>query len=97
MPSLSDHNCFSISPTYEVNEIAETPEVVHKPQSDLPWTHHPKWKRRLPPKLIIAASKDNPKSLWLKVEVETMDTAEIKSLNSLVDSRATSKLLTGSM
>ena len=93
MPLLSDYNCFSILPTYEVNEIAETPEVMHKPQSDPPWTCRPKWERWLPPQLIIATSKDNPKSLWLKVEVETTDTAEVKSMNSLVHSGATSKFI----
>ena len=93
MPLLLDYNCFSILPTYEVNEIAETPEVMHKPQTDPPWAHHPKWERHLPPQLIIAASRDNPKSLWLKVEVETTDTAEVKSLNSLMDSGATGKFI----
>ena len=40
--------------TYEVNETVETPEVMHKPQSDSPQTHCPKWERWLPPKLVIA-------------------------------------------
>ena len=93
MLSLLDYNCFSILPTYEVNEIAETPEVMHKPQSDPPQTHHPEWERQLPPQLVIAASEDNPKSLQLKVEVETTNTTKVKSLNSLMNSRATSKFI----
>ena len=76
-----------------MNEIAETPEVVHKPQSDLPWTHRPKWERQLPPQIVIVASKDNPKSFWLKLEVEPTDTTEVESLNFFMDSRATSEFI----
>ena len=42
---------------------------------------------------MCAMSEDNPKSLWLKVEVETTDTAEIKYPSSLIDSRATGEFI----
>ena len=57
MPLLSDHNHFSILPTYEVNEIAETTKIMHKPQLDPLRTYRPKWEKWLPPQLIIAASR----------------------------------------
>jgi len=53
------------------------------------WNRHPKWERRLPSKLVIALAEDGPTSLKLKVELETTDTGEVKSVNSFVDSRAT--------
>ena len=52
-------------------------------------THHPKWERSLPQKFVITATEGNPTSLKLKVEIETTDTAEKKSVLALVDCGAT--------
>lgn len=93
MPLLSTYNCFSVLPISEINEIVETIEVMQNPLPNPTPNCRPNWERRLLSKLVIAASKDNPKPLRLKVEVENTDTVEIKSLNSLVDSRATGKFI----
>ena len=45
-------------------------------------THCPKWERSLPQKFVIAATERNPTSLKLKVEIETTDTAEKKSVTN---------------
>ena len=55
-------------------------------------THCPKWEKLLPQKFIIAAMEKNPTSLKLEVEIETTDTAEKKSITSLVNCGATVEL-----
>ena len=54
---------------------------------------HPKWEQRLPSKLVIASAEDGSTSLKLKVELETTDTGEVKSVNSFVDSGATREFI----
>ena len=56
-------------------------------------THCPKWERSLPQKFVIAATEENPTSLKLKVEIETTDTAEKKSVSALVDCGATGEFI----
>jgi len=53
----------------------------------------PKWERQLPTKLVIASAEDGSTSLKLKVELETTDTGEVKSINSFVDSGATGEFI----
>jgi len=57
------------------------------------WNRHPKWERRLPSKLVIVSAEDGSTSLKLKVELETTDTGEVKSVNSFMDSRATGEFI----
>src|SRR6202046_2062079 len=59
---------------------------AHKPR-------RPKWERKLPERLVIATMETGPTSLKLKVEIETTDTAERKSVLSLLDSGATGELI----
>ena len=47
-------------------------------------TWKPKWEKALPKSYIIVAMEENPTSLKLKVEIETMDTAETKSVTALL-------------
>ena len=49
----------------------------------------PKWERKLPKKYVVAASP-GPKSLMVKVEIQTMDTAKVRSRPALIDTGATS-------
>jgi hypothetical protein len=44
-------------------------------------------------KFVIAVTKENPTSLKLKVEIETTDTAEKKSISALVDCGATGEFI----
>jgi len=54
---------------------------------------HPKWEWQLPSKLFIALADDGSTSLKLKVELETTDTGEVKSINSFMDSGATREFI----
>ena len=92
-PSLRSNNQFSVlsvDSITEVDEPVETPQVIHTPKNQTPdqstWFS---WEKCLPPRLIIAALEDSPRSLKLKVDLETTDTGEVKLLQSLVDSGAT--------
>ena len=53
----------------------------------------PKWERSLPQEFVIAATEENPTSLRLKVEIETTDTAEKKSVLALVDCGAAGEFI----
>jgi hypothetical protein len=43
--------------------------------------------------IISSVEENNPKSLQLKVSIEATDTGEVKSLQSLIDSGATSRFI----
>jgi hypothetical protein len=92
-PSLSNNNRFAILPVDEIPEIdesVETIQVVQTPENPkLNQSSRPKWEKCFPPRFTIASLEDGPKSLKLKVSIETTDTGEIKSMQSLVDSGAT--------
>jgi len=101
-PSLSYHNHFSVLPTCSVNEETAEPsiEVQNSISENLTVVptetirnRRPKWERRLPSKLVIALAEDSSTSLKLKVELETNDTGEVKSVNSFVDSGATGEFI----
>jgi len=100
-PSLSYHNCFSVLPTCSLNETVEPSIDVQNPVSENPivipteivQNRRPKWERRLPSKLVIALAEDGSTSLKLKVELETTDTGEVKSVNSFMDSGATGEFI----
>jgi len=101
MPLLSYHNRFSVLPTCSLNETVEPSIDVQNPISENPivipmeivWNRHPKWEQRLPSKLVIASVEDGSTSLKLKVELETTDTGEVKSVNSFMDSGATGEFI----
>jgi len=101
MPSLSYHNRFSVLPTCSLNETVEPSIDVQNPISEnlivvpteIVRNRHPKWEQRLPSKLVIALVEDGSTSLKLKVELETTDTGEVKSINSFMDSGATGEFI----
>jgi len=72
------------------NPVSENPTVI---PMEIIWNRRPKWERRLPSKLVIASAEDSSTSLKLKVELETTDTWEVKSINSFMDSRATGEFI----
>jgi len=100
-PSLSYHNCFSVLPTCSLNETVEPPTDVQNSVSEnltvipteITRNRCQKWERRLPSKLVIASAEDSSTSLKLKIELETTDTGEVKSVNSFVDSGATGEFI----
>ena len=101
MPLLSYHNCFSVLPTCSLNETVEPSIDMQNPVSEDPivipteiiWNRHPKWEQWLPSKLVIALVEDGSTSLKLKVELETTDTGEVKTVNSFIDSRVTGEFI----
>ena len=53
----------------------------------------PKWEKVLPKQYFITTVEQSLNSLKLKVEIETMDTSEQKSVTCLVDSGATGEFI----
>jgi hypothetical protein len=98
-PSLSSSNRFSVLHVDEIIEIDEATEKIQvvqcisKDEVSLP--PRLKWERHISPAFIIATSDDvtPSRSLKLKVEIETTDTGEVKSLSALVDSGATGRFI----
>jgi len=72
------------------NSVSENLIVV---PTEITWNRRPKWERQLPSKLVISLAEDSSTSLKLKVELETTDMGEVKSVNSSIDSRATRKFI----
>src|SRR5277367_2155090 len=105
MPSLPTYNRFDVLAIEESNETIETVETAVQNLQSLPSTiplfplfplfpaPRPKWERLLPSKFVIAAMDGSSTSLKLKVELETTDTAEVKSVNVLVDCGATGEFI----
>ena len=65
-----------------------TPTPTHSPAPtpEVPRVRKPKWQKTLPKMLTIASAEGISTSLKLKVEIETTDTAEKKSVTALLDS-----------
>ena len=101
-PSLSTCNCFEILANicdFETNllDVQKPKETFTPPSVPIsalmtPKVRKPKWERALPESYIISVIGESS-SLKLKVELKTMDTSERKSINSLVDSRATGEFI----
>ena len=93
-PSPSAHNRFSILPVDSITKIDDPVEPTKDvPKSELAWQFRPRWERALLEKLVVASAENEPRSLKLKVSIETTDTVEVKSVNSLVDSGATGNFI----
>jgi hypothetical protein len=95
MPSLPSNNRFSVLSVDTIAEIDRSVETVKVVQPleklNVRKTYRPRWERSLPSRLIISSLEDAaPRSLKLKVSIEATDTGEVQSLQSLVDSGATS-------
>lgn len=95
MPSLSKTNQFSILPVDHIPEIDESVEtkVVQSPKPiSETFAPRPRWERVHCSRFIINAldeAKDERRSLTLKIELQTTDTGETKSVRALLDSGAT--------
>jgi hypothetical protein len=98
MPSLSCSNRFSFLPVDNINEIkvVQPPEDPPTPPVSAVSRHfRPRWERDLLARLVIASLEDPspPRSLKIKVDIETTDTGEVKSLDALIDSGATGRFV----
>ena len=74
---------------------AESPVKVTLESKTTPTLHLLRlrlWEKRLPKQYVVAATP-GPKSLVIKVEIQTTDTAEVKSGPMLVDCRATGQFM----
>jgi hypothetical protein len=95
-PPLSSQNQFSILSVDSISDEIEEPvkpKVVQTSESySVPRTPRPNWERRLPSPFIVSVldeTEDRRRSLTLKIELQTTDTGEVKSVKALLDSGAT--------
>ena len=106
MPLLSSYNRFEVLTNicdFETNlaDVQKSEQVLNPPPISISipvpapslrmWK--PKWEKALPKSYIIAAMEEKPTSLKLKVEIETTDTVEKKSVTALLDSGATGECI----
>ena len=95
-PSLSTYNRFSILHVDSIPEIKEPVEnhPVVPPETKPPAPSRkrkPNWEKRIPDHLVIDTLDEKEgcrRSLTLKIELQTTDTAETKSVTALLDSGA---------
>ena len=106
-PPLSSHNRFNVLVTentydFDDDQVVQNSEVPPVSEPSPPPLHslppsrpirRPKWEKSLPKRFVVAATEDGSKSLKLKVEIETTDTAERKSVLTLVDCGATGEFI----
>jgi hypothetical protein len=94
MPLLQSVNRFACLAEESINvnntsdaapEPVEHVQIAPKPT---PRRRVPKWEHRLPKRYVVA-SMPGPKSLHLKVELQTTDTGEVLATNALLDCGAT--------
>ena len=96
-PSSSAHNWFSVLHVDSIPEIKEpvenSPIVLPKTNPPAPSRKRkPNWENRIPDHLVIDTLDEKEgrrHSLTLKIELQTTDTAETKSVTALLDSGAT--------
>jgi hypothetical protein len=94
MPLLQSVNRFACLAEESIN-VNNTSDAAPEPVEDIqiapkptPCCQVPKWEHQLP-KCYVVASTPGPKSLHLKVELQTTDTGEVLATNALLDCRAT--------
>jgi hypothetical protein len=94
-PLLQSVNKFACLAEESIN-VNNTSDAAPEPVKDVqitpkptPHCQVPKWEHRLPKRYVVA-STPSPKSLHLKVELQTTDTREVLATNALLDCRATS-------
>ena len=97
MPSLPLYNRFACLDNTVVSETISANDMLKGLQSKVipdpkPRRHTPRWERKLPKRYVLA-STPNPKSLSIKIELQTTDTAEVKSSPALIDSGATGRFI----
>ena len=102
VPLLPVHNWFACPEVENENPPppslhAESPVKVTLKSKTTPTPcplHLCQWERRFPKQYVVAATP-GPKSLVIKVEIQTIDTAEVKSGPTLIDCKATSQFMDG--
>jgi len=72
----------------EVSENVPAPPAITKTACERP-PKQPQWERRLPKQPRIGAAEVGPRSLYLRVEVESIETQRKYGVRALVDSGAT--------
>lgn len=91
-PSLSNNRFACLAETIDIisDDTNETVEDIQSPPSATPLkkSRIPKWESKLPKRFVISATP-SARSLNLKVQIQTTDTAELFSTSALLDSGAT--------
>ena len=85
-----DNEIPQVLPIQTEEPVTAAPEILWNPPKT--WkachVHLHKWEKQLPKQYVIA-STPGPKSLVIKVEIQTTDMAKVKMGPALVDSGAT--------
>ena len=92
MPPLLSNNRFDVLVVEEINEISSALQNTSTEIKVTPSKKErrlPKWERRLPQKLTIAATAPSSTSLYLWVEIESTETQRKHGVRALVDCGAT--------
>ena len=97
VPLLPVHNQFACLEVENENPSppslhAESPVKVTPKSTPYAPLHLCQWEKHLPKQYVVAAAP-GPKSLIIKVEIQTTDTAEVKSGPALIDCRATGQFM----
>ena len=98
VPLLPVHNqfaCLEVENEIPPSLHAESPVKVTLKPKTTPIPHLLRlcqWERCLPKQYVVAAAP-GPKSLVIKVEIQTTDPAEVKSGPTLIDCRATGQFM----
>ena len=96
---LPTSNCFEILSNicdFEtiLPDVQNSEKLIPVPASiPVPKVRKSKWEKALPKKYHITTAEQSLYSLKLKVEIETIDTLEWRSITCLVDSGATSEFI----
>ena len=98
VPPLLSNNRFNVLVVEEIYETSSASQKIPIETKVTPSKKErrlPKWERRLPKKLIIAATAPGPTSLYLRVEIESTETQRKQGVRALVDCGATGLFIDG--
>jgi len=88
---LGNNNYFNVLTVEEIpeNSAVEKDTSNKKPEPPTRLPKRPKWERRLPEKLEIDAAEPGSNLLYLRIEIESMETQRKQGIRALVDCGAT--------
>jgi len=83
----NNNNYFNLLTVEEIPEISavEKDTSNEKPEPPARLPKRPKWERQLPEKLEIDAAEPESNSLYLQIEIESMETERKQGTRALVD------------
>ena len=89
LPSSNRFSVLKVEKVNKISSIAQDTTTKTKITPSKKERRLPKWERRLPKNLTIAATSPGPTSLYLRVEIESTETQRKHGVRALVDCGAT--------